>query len=167
MEPRLMAKFYVAYKSPDTPYESMSEAKHELPAGDVERVCDKFGIGEELILELDTEAMTCVIVPEKSRTESEEYYAKVTKEWQEERDEEAAEAAQWEEMANTPDDGTEADFEKPGMPLLVNSGAAFRTRTSPSMRVHVPVETKPDFEGESITRIPIPKSRSLPYRNIY
>jgi hypothetical protein len=160
-----MAKFYVAYKSPDTWSESLSEAKHEIPAGDVERVADKFGIGEELYLELDTEAMTCVIVPEKSRTESEEYYAKLTKEWEEEKAEEAAEAAQWEEMANTPvDTHEEGDYLDMNMPLLgINSGAAFRTRTSPWMKVNPPSDAKPDFEGETVTRMPI--ARALPYRN--
>ncbi len=85
-----MAKFHVTYKWPEYD-EGIREAKRTIPAGDVERVCDKFDIGEYVTLELDTVAMTCVLVPERGRMESDKYYADLTAEWQEEKDQEKAE----------------------------------------------------------------------------
>jgi len=58
-----MAKFTITYKDPDGPYDSIYDAKLTIPVDEVERVCDKFKIGEYLTLELDTEAMTCVVKP--------------------------------------------------------------------------------------------------------
>jgi hypothetical protein len=145
-----MAKFYVAYKSPDTPYDSMREAKSTIPAGDVERVCDKFGIGEELILELDTEAMTCVVMNERWSEHNDEYYEKLSKEWQEEKDAEAAEAARWEAAENEEAEYLGLDFVPPA-PSVYRTSSTYPT----ALKAEVVPDSQPDFEGETIQRIPI------------
>jgi hypothetical protein len=133
-----MAKFTVTYKSPHV-YDSISEAKSDVPAGGVERLCDKFGIGEYLTLELDTEAETCVILPEKVRMESAEYYAGLTTEWNAKREAEAAEIAAWDAAMET--------GEIESKPWSLDGGFHICKASTPG--------ASGDFEGESIQRIAI------------
>lgn len=145
-----MAKFYVTYKDPDGPDCCVSEAKDKIPAGEVERVCDMFSIGEYVTLELDTVAMTCTLVPEKSvykrKVRSDHYYEKLTKEWQREKDEKEAEIRKWEELAKADDSHVAPivrSFKDVEHPTL--DGSSWETIT--------PVSGT--FKGETVQRIPI------------
>ena len=146
-----MAKFTVTYKSPDGPYECISEAKHEIPAGDVERVCDKFGMGEYLTIELDTETLTCRIVPERwSKMRSEEHYAELNAEWKQKQDDEQAEKDAFEKALKEAEEEAKKNGTPPEQLARVQDmslGAASWVDDEGS--VHTPIVSKPRYEKVS------------------